>query len=255
MWQYVCRHDDKLLNINMFCVTTTSDASLGILRIWLNHETIRWHKGWSVSHVHTGRLCRVSGEILYKSDKILIHAKVIKPGNQISWFLYIFAFLLIPSQLCKQNDCNEFDLFDSSQKWYIWQEGPSNELRMQKLKHEQKLIADQTFFGANFSMQVLLAECDIICLVACPIDKSGSLLTNRAFLLRLVHFPNHRNSRYVLCTVEAKLGIFGGVCLQLWIFDNDESGISYWRKFTIHAIYKRIHTICIVHIGVGCWLL
>ena len=36
---------------------------------------------------------------------------------------------------------------------------------------------------------------------------------------------------------------------------NQESGIIHSRKFTIHAIYKRIHTVFIVHIDVGCWLL
>ena len=34
-----------------------------------------------------------------------------------------------------------------------------------------------------------------------------------------------------------------------------ESGIIYSRKFTIHAIYKRIHVAFIVHVDVGCWLL
>ena len=36
---------------------------------------------------------------------------------------------------------------------------------------------------------------------------------------------------------------------------NQESRIIYSRKFTIHAVNKRIHTVCIVHIDVGCWLL
>ena len=38
-------------------------------------------------------------------------------------------------------------------------------------------------------------------------------------------------------------------------FINQESGIIYSGKCTIHAIYKRIHTVFIVHIDVGCWLL
>ena len=36
---------------------------------------------------------------------------------------------------------------------------------------------------------------------------------------------------------------------------NQKSGIIYLRKFTIHAIYKRIHTVFIVHIDVRWWLL
>ena len=36
---------------------------------------------------------------------------------------------------------------------------------------------------------------------------------------------------------------------------NQESGIIYARKFTIHAIYKRMHAVFIVHIDMGCWLL
>ena len=39
------------------------------------------------------------------------------------------------------------------------------------------------------------------------------------------------------------------------VIRNQESGIIYSRKFTMHAIYKRIHTVFIVDIDVGCWLL
>ena len=60
------------------------------------------------------------------------------------------------------------------------------------------------------------------------------------------------NDRVYVRSLETNGDLVPGDHMQIGI-RNQESGIIYSRKFTVHAIDNRMHTVFIVHIDMGCW--